>query len=52
MEKKSILSLDFFESIHEKDAYYEKITDPKIVDRITMTKSEKLTAIALIRLWE
>ena len=31
MEKKSILSLDFFESIHEKDAYYEKITDPKIV---------------------
>jgi len=31
MKKKSIFSLDFFESIHEKDAYYEKITDPKIV---------------------
>ncbi len=31
MEKKSTFSLDFFESIHKKDTYYEKITDPKIV---------------------
>ena len=31
MAKKSVLSFDFFESIHEKESYYEKITDPKIV---------------------
>ncbi|OQX96509.1 hypothetical protein B6I21_00850 [candidate division KSB1 bacterium 4572_119] len=31
MQKKSIISLDFFESIHEKDSYHEKITNPKLV---------------------
>lgn len=31
MAKGQLLSFDFFQSIHEKDAYFEKITNPKIV---------------------